>query len=38
MTNLCDEGLRVFRELLPGALPDGPNDQVGFGTDGFAPI
>ncbi|MDT5148690.1 MAG: 4-carboxymuconolactone decarboxylase [Mycobacterium sp.] len=36
MTNLRDEGLRVFREL-PGVLPDGPNDQVDFGTDGFAP-
>ena len=35
MTNLRDEGLQVFRELLPGTLPDGPNDQVDFG-DGFA--
>jgi 4-carboxymuconolactone decarboxylase len=34
MTNLRDEGLRVFRELLPGVLPDG---DVDFGTDGFAP-
>jgi 4-carboxymuconolactone decarboxylase len=34
MTNLRDEGLRVFRELLPGALPDG---DVDFGADGFAP-
>ena len=37
MTNLRDEGLQVFRELLPGILPDGPNDQVDFGSDGFAP-
>jgi 4-carboxymuconolactone decarboxylase len=36
MTNLRDEGLQVFRELLPGVLPDVPNDQVDFG-DGFAP-
>lgn len=34
MTNLRDEGLQVFRELLPGVLPDG---EVDFGTDGFAP-
>jgi 4-carboxymuconolactone decarboxylase len=33
MTNLRDEGLRVFRELLPGVLPDG---DIDFG-DGFAP-
>jgi 4-carboxymuconolactone decarboxylase len=33
MTNLRDEGLRVFRELLPGSLPDG---DVGF-DGGFAP-
>lgn len=37
VTNLRDEGLQVFRELLPGVLPDGPNDQVDFGSDGFAP-
>jgi 4-carboxymuconolactone decarboxylase len=37
MTNLHDDGLQVFRELLPGVLPDGPNDQVDFGSDGFAP-
>ena len=36
MTNLRDEGLQVFRELLPGVLPDVPNDQVDFGG-GFAP-
>jgi 4-carboxymuconolactone decarboxylase len=36
MTNLREDGLRVFRELLPGVLPDGPDDQVEFGT-GFAP-
>lgn len=34
MTNLRDEGLQVFRELLPGLLPDG---DVDFGSDGFAP-
>jgi 4-carboxymuconolactone decarboxylase len=34
MTNLRAEGLRVFRELLPGVLPDG---DVDFGGDGFAP-
>jgi 4-carboxymuconolactone decarboxylase len=33
MTNLRDEGLRAFRELLPGVLPDG---DVDFGG-GFAP-
>ncbi len=33
MTNLRDDGLRVFRELLPGVLPDG---DVDFGG-GFAP-
>jgi 4-carboxymuconolactone decarboxylase len=33
MTNLRDEGLQVFRELLPGTLPDG---DVDFGG-GFAP-
>jgi 4-carboxymuconolactone decarboxylase len=33
MTNLRDEGLQVFRELLPGVLPDG---DVDFGG-GFAP-
>ena len=36
MANLREDGLRVFRELLPGVLPDGPDDQVEFGT-GFAP-
>ena len=34
MTNLRGDGLQVFRELLPGVLPDG---EVDFGTDGFAP-
>jgi 4-carboxymuconolactone decarboxylase len=34
MTNLRDEGLKVFRELLPGVLPEG---DVDFGPDGFAP-
>ena len=33
MTNLHDEGLKVFRELLPGILPDG---DVTF-DGGFAP-
>jgi 4-carboxymuconolactone decarboxylase len=33
MTNLREDGLRVFRELLPGVVPDG---DVDFG-DGFAP-
>jgi 4-carboxymuconolactone decarboxylase len=37
MTNLRDEGLKVFREMLPGALPDVPNDEVAFDADGFAP-
>ncbi|GAY13720.1 carboxymuconolactone decarboxylase family protein [Mycobacterium sp. shizuoka-1] len=32
MSNLRAEGLRVFREMLPGTLPDG---DVEFG--GFAP-
>ncbi|WP_029116845.1 carboxymuconolactone decarboxylase family protein [Mycobacterium sp. URHB0044] len=32
MPNLRDEGLQVFRELLPGTLPDG---DVDFGS-GFA--
>ena len=32
MANLRDEGLQVFREMLPGVLPDG---DVSFG-DGFA--
>lgn len=36
MTNLRDEGLDVFREMLPGVLPnDVPNDKISFG-DGFA--
>ena len=33
VTNWRDEGLKVFREMLPGVLPDG---DVDFG-DGFAP-
>jgi 4-carboxymuconolactone decarboxylase len=33
MSNLRDEGLQVFRELVPGVLPDG---DVDFGG-GFAP-
>jgi 4-carboxymuconolactone decarboxylase len=34
MTNLRAEGLQVFREMLPGVLPDG---DVDFSADGFAP-
>jgi 4-carboxymuconolactone decarboxylase len=33
MTNLRDEGLQVFRELLPGVMPEGDVDVGG----GFAP-
>jgi 4-carboxymuconolactone decarboxylase len=33
VTNWRDEGLKVFREMLPGVLPDG---DVDFGG-GFAP-
>ncbi|MBI3212804.1 MAG: carboxymuconolactone decarboxylase family protein [Mycobacterium sp.] len=32
MSNLRDDGLQVFREMIPGVLPDG---EVSFG-DGFA--
>ena len=36
MSNLRDDGLNVFREMLPGVLPDNlPNEKVSFG-DGFA--
>ncbi len=35
MPNLRDDGLQVFREMLPGVLPDVPNDEVSFGS-GFA--
>ncbi|WP_099025791.1 carboxymuconolactone decarboxylase family protein [Mycolicibacterium palauense] len=36
MSNLRDEGLQVFREMLPGVLPDDlPNEKVSFGA-GFA--
>lgn len=35
MANLRSEGLRVFRELLPGSLPD-DDAEVDFGG-GFAP-
>ncbi len=36
MTNLRDDGLNVFREMLPGVLPDAlPNEKVSFGK-GFA--
>ena len=37
MTNLRDEGWNVFREMLPEALPDVPNDEVDFSSDRFAP-
>ena len=34
MTNLRDEGLQVFRELLPGVLPDGAVDfHAGFAPE-----
>jgi 4-carboxymuconolactone decarboxylase len=34
MSNLRDEGLRVFREMLPGTLPDGDVDWGdGFGSE-----
>ena len=34
MTNWRDEGLNVFREMLPGVLPDDlPNEDVSFGKD-----
>ncbi len=37
MTNLRDECPNVFREMLPGVVPDNmPNQKVGFGS-GFAP-
>ena len=37
MSNLRDQGLNVFREMLPGVLPnDLPNEEVSFGG-GFAP-
>lgn len=36
MTNLRDDGLNMFREMLPGVLPDSlPNEKVSFGN-GFA--
>ena len=36
MSNLRNQGLNVFREMLPGVLPESlPNEQVSFG-DGFA--
>lgn len=35
MTNLRADGLRVFRELVPGSIPDDDAD-VDF-SDGFAP-
>lgn len=36
MSNLRDQGLDVFREMLPGVLPENlPNDKVSFGG-GFA--
>ncbi len=34
MTNLRDEGLKVFRELLPGVLPDDRDDfNLGFAPE-----
>jgi 4-carboxymuconolactone decarboxylase len=37
MTNLRDQGVQVMREMLPGLIPDDlPNDQVDFGSSGFA--
>lgn len=36
MSNLRDQGVQVMREMLPGMLPDIPNDQVDFGSDEFA--
>jgi len=38
MTDVRDEGLQVFRELLPGVLPDGevPVPAPGFGGEMFA--
>ena len=35
MTNLRADGLQVFREMLPGVVPDG--DAQDFGRNGFAP-
>ena len=36
MTNWRDQGLNVFREMVPGRLPDHvPNEKITFGT-GFA--
>jgi 4-carboxymuconolactone decarboxylase len=33
MTDWRDRGLNVFREMLPGVLPEGlPNEKVSFGT------
>lgn len=37
MTNLRDQGVQVMREMLPGLIPDDlPNEQVDFGSSGFA--
>src|SRR5690606_29699923 len=38
MTDVRDQGLQVFRELLPGVLPDGevPVPAPGFGGEMFA--
>lgn len=38
MTDVRDQGLQVFRELLPGVLPDGevPVPAPGFGGELFA--
>ena len=32
MTDVRETGLNVFRELMPGLLPDG---EVNFGTGGY---
>ena len=37
MSNLRDDGLNVFRAMLPGVLPEAvPNEKISFGG-GFAP-
>lgn len=33
MTDTREEGYRIFRELLPGALPDDPVRTGGFGEE-----
>jgi 4-carboxymuconolactone decarboxylase len=36
MTDVRSEGLKVFRELLPGTLPDGPDSAVPLRDGKFA--